>query len=152
MIEVRTVPLFTTWIIVAKPQHLGTTPAGDRMVVVVKGGHFEGDRLRGTVDEGGADWLTLRRDGVLRIDVRLVLHTDDDQRILMTYRGYRHGPADVIERLAKGEDVDPSTYYFRTAPFFETSSERYSWLNRIVSVAIGERQTAGPVYRVFEVL
>jgi hypothetical protein len=150
--EVRTVPLFTAWLKVAKPQPLGNTPTGQRLVVVVEGGQFEGERLRGTVDSGGADWLLLRRDGVLQMDVRLVLHTDDNQRILMTYRGYRHGPADVIERLGKGENVDPSTYYFRTAPFFETSSERYDWLNGIVSVATGERLPEGPVYRVYEVL
>jgi hypothetical protein len=70
----------------------------------------------------------------------------------MTYRGVRHGPADVMARLAKGESVDPASYYFRTAPVFETAAPRYDWLNRIVSVATGRREASGPVYEVYEVL
>ena len=70
----------------------------------------------------------------------------------MTYRGIRHGPPEIIERIGRGEDVDPSLYYFRTAPFFETASEKHGWLNRIVAVATGRRRGSGPVYDVFEVL
>jgi hypothetical protein len=70
----------------------------------------------------------------------------------MTYRGLRHGPADVMDRLGRGEPVDPSLYYFRTAPFFETSSETYGWLNGIVAVGVGSRVPSGPVYDVHEVL
>ena len=70
----------------------------------------------------------------------------------MTYRGFRHGPADVIARLNAGEDVDPASYYFRTAPFFETASERLAWLNSTVCVATGQRSADGPSYDVFGVL
>jgi len=80
------------------------------------------------------------------------LRTEDGQLIGMTYRGFRHGPAAVIARLNRGEAVDPGEYYFRIAPFFETASERYGWLNRIVAVGLGHRLPEGPVYRVFEVL
>jgi hypothetical protein len=93
-----------------------------------------------------------RPDGALQLDVRLTLKTDDGEIIGMNYRGFRHGPAAVIERLNRGEIVDPSEYYFRTAPFFETASEKYGWLNRIVTVATGHRLPDGPVYHVFEVL
>ena len=58
----------------------------------------------------------------------------------------------TIERLNRGENVDPSEYYFRVAPFFETASAKYGWLNRIVTVATGHRLPEGPVYQVFEVL
>jgi hypothetical protein len=84
--------------------------------------------------------------------VRITLETDDGQLIYMTYRGIRHGPAEVMARLAKGEAVDPASSYFRTTPAFETASQKYDWLNRIVSVASGRREKSGPVYEVYEVL
>jgi hypothetical protein len=70
----------------------------------------------------------------------------------MSYRGLRHGPKEVMDRLNKGEKVDPAQYYFRMVPVFETASEKYSWLNRIVSVATGQRESTGPIYDVYEVL
>ncbi|HEX6841938.1 MAG TPA: DUF3237 domain-containing protein [Stellaceae bacterium] len=150
--DVRTTPLFTVSLKVTKIQNLGPTPLGERRIGIVSGGSFEGPKLRGSVEEGGSDWILARPDGALQLDVRLTLKTDDEQLIGMTYRGVRHGPAAVIERLNRGEPVDASEYYFRIAPFFETSSEKYGWLNRIVAVGLGHRPPGGPVYRVFEVL
>jgi hypothetical protein len=152
MRDVETTLLFTVTFLTAPPQMLGKTPLGERRIVVVTGGRFEGPRLRGTVEPGGTDWILLRPDGALQLDVRLSLKTDDGALIGMSYRGYRHGPPAVIDRLNRGETVDPTEYYFRTAPLFETSAPRYDWLNRIVSIAIGHRLPQGPVYRVFEVL
>jgi len=152
MTDIRTRHLFTIALEVGEIQPLGKTPLGDRRVAVVEGGSFEGPKLKGTVLKGGSDWLIGRPDGALQLDVRLTLKTDDGHLIGMIYRGYRHGPAAVIDRLNRGEKVDPSEYYFRTAPFFETSSEKYGWLNRIVAIATGHRLPAGPVYDVFEVL
>jgi hypothetical protein len=108
--------------------------------------------MKGAIMPGGGDWLLLRADGSLQLDVRLTLQTDDDALIYMTYRGFRHGPAEVMKRLNKGEEVDPSEYYFRVAPFFETGAEKYDWLNRIVTVGTGHRLASGPVYKVFEIL
>ena len=150
--DVRTTPLFTLTLKVAKMQNLGKTPLGERRVGIVAGGSFEGPKLKGTVEEGGSDWILARPDGALQLDVRLTLKTDDEHLIGMTYRGVRHGPAAVIERLNRGEPVDPSEYYFRIAPFFETASEKYGWLNRIIAVGLGHRPPEGPVYRIFEVL
>jgi hypothetical protein len=152
MADIRTAHLFTITLKVGKIQNLGKTPLGERRVAPVLGGRFEGPKLKGAVEEGGSDWLLVRPDGATQLDVRLTLKTDDGQLIGMTYRGYRHGPAAVIERLNRGEPVDASEYYFRTAPFFETASEKYGWLNRIVAVATGHRPPEGPVYHVFEVL
>jgi hypothetical protein len=132
---------------------VGETPYGHRRIGTVTGGKFEGEELRGVVLPAPAgDWLLLRRDGVLQLDVRLTLRTHDDHLVYMSYRGMRHGPAWVIEQLNKGERVDPSQYYFRTTPWFETASEKYRFLNRIVSVATGRRDPAGPVYDVFQIL
>lgn len=152
MNDVRTALLFTVTFTTAPPQLLGKTPLGDRRIVVVTGGSFEGPKLRGTVEPGGTDWILARPDGALQLDVRLCLKTDDGALIGMSYRGYRHGPTAVIDRLNRGEKVDSSEYYFRTAPCFETSAPKYDWLNRIISVGLGHRLPEGPVYRVFEVL
>jgi hypothetical protein len=152
MMELRSQHLFTLTALVDPPQTLGQTPLGGRRIVTVTGGQFEGERLSGQVLPGGGDWLLERADGVFVLDVRLTLRTDDGALIYMTYGGLRHGPPEVLARLATGEPVDPGSYYFRTTPGFETADERYSWLNRIVSVAIGERPPEGPRYTVYEIL
>ena len=82
----------------------------------------------------------------------MLLKTDDGAMVLMTYRGVRHGPVDVIHRMDKGEVVDAASYYFRTNPLFETSATKYDWINRIVAIGIGHRRAEGPIYSVFEVL
>ena len=152
MVEIRTRHIFTITLAAGAPQSLGATAAGDRRPVPVTGGTFEGERLRGTVLEGGSDWITVRPDGTFVLDVRLVLQTDDGARIGMTYRGLRHGPAEVLERIAHGETVDPGSYYFRTAIAFETGAAKYGWLAKVIAVGTGHRIATGPVYDVFEVL
>jgi hypothetical protein len=130
---------------------VGDTPGAFRRIGVVEGGAFEGDRLSGEVVTGN-DWQTLRKDYCLRLDVRLVLKTTDEALIVMTYQAFRAGPPEILERLDKGESVDPGAYYFRMIPVFETSAPKYDWLNRIVSVGIGHRRADGPIYSLFEVL
>jgi len=152
MSEICAVFLFTVTITVAPAQIVGATPIGERRNVPVTGGTFEGKRLRGIVMPGGSDWIVVRGDGVWQLDVRLPLQTDDGALINMSYKGFRHGPAAVLDRLNRGETVDPSEYYFRTAPFFETASAKYAWLNGIVAVATGHRTASGPTYQVYEVL
>lgn len=151
MIDTR--PLFELSLQVPQVVDLGDTPAGRRRVAPVAGGSFTGDRLKGKVlGSGGGDWLLQRNDGVVTLDVRLLLRTDDGELISMGYRGIRHGPAGVMARLAAGESVDPRSYYFRIVPNFETSSSKYQWLNRIVSVGMGRREPSGPIYAIHEVL
>jgi len=146
-------PLFTIRIQLHPLQDLGATPLGRRRIAPVSGGTFEGERLRGTVlPHAGSDWLLERMDGSFQQDVRMTLATEDGAVIGMTYRGVRHSTPEVAARLARGEQVDPSEYYLRTAPFFETASERYAWLNKIVTVGIGRREPGGAIYEVFEIL
>jgi hypothetical protein len=152
MQELRTRPLFAFQVIVATPSIIGKTPGHDRRVGEVTGGTFEGERLRGKILSGGSDWQTVRSDGAWTLDVRMVLETDDGALIGMTYRGIRHGPTAVLERIARGEAVSPSEYYMGALPLFETAADKYDWLNRIVTVAIGHRLAHGPTYNVFEVL
>jgi len=152
MTELRSKPLFVFQLDVEKASVVGATPGCDRRVGVIAGGRFEGERLRGKLLHGGSDWQTVRTDGAWTLDVRVVMETDDGQLIGMTYRGMRHGPPAVMERIARGETVSPSEYYLRASPFFETASEKYGWLNRIVTIALGHRLPSGPVYQVFEIL
>jgi hypothetical protein len=145
--------LFTIRMRLHPLQDLGATPHGRRRIVPVAGGEFSGDRLRGAVlAHAGSDWLLERSDGTFQQDARVTLETDDHALIAMSYRGVRHASADVAARLTRGEQVDPADYYLRTAPFFETASDRYSWLNRIVSIGVGQRLPDGVSYRVFEIL
>jgi len=150
--SVRTAPLFVMRLVVPKVISIGATPGAFRRLGVVSGGTFEGDRLSGEVLDGGNDWLDLRDDRSTTLDVRLALRTNDGALIAMTYRGVRHGPAEVLARIDSGEAVDPQSYYFRVSPMFETASETYGWLNRVVAIGVGHRLPQGPVYSVFEVL
>lgn len=145
--------LMTLRVTVAAPQNIGAVPYGTRRTAPLSGGSFEGPRLRGTVLPGGsADWLLLRADGVLELDLRATLRTDDGALVSMRSFGLRHGPPEVIAAVARGEAVDPATYYFRTTPRFETAHPAYAFLNRLVAVASGDRRPEGPIYTIHEVL
>ena len=133
--------LMTVKIIAAPLQKIGAIPYGVRSFVPVAGGDFEGPRLRGKILPGGGDWLLLRSDGVLELDLRITLETDDHALIYMTFQGLRHGSPD-----------DPARYYFRTVPRFETSAEAYAFLNRIVTIGVGETRPDGAVHRIDEIL
>ncbi len=148
---VRTRPLFTMRLD-TKLLVVGATPTTKRRIGVVPGSNFEGERLSGKVLDGGSDWQSMRSDGSTLLDVRLNLETDDRALICMTYKGVRHGPGEVIVRLEKGEVVDPTSYYFRINPMFETASNKYGWLNGVVAVGIGHRFSDGPIYNIFELL
>jgi hypothetical protein len=150
--SIATRPLFVMKLDVKPIVVVGQTPGPFRRVGIVPSGTFAGDRLSGTVLDGGSDWQTVRDDGSTTLDVRLLLKTDDDVTIAMSYRGVRHGPAELIQRLESGQVIDPSSYYFRIAPIFEAPAGRYEWLNRIIAVGTGHRFANGPVYSVFEVL
>src|SRR5580658_5740860 len=144
--------LMTLQVAVSGAQKIGAVPHGTRVIAPIASGHFEGPRLRGKVLPGGADWTLLRGDAVLELDLRVTLETDDGALIHMTSFGLRHGPADVIAALGRGESVDPSAYYFRTLPRFETGHPKYEFLNRLLAVAGGDRRPKGPVYTVHEIL
>jgi hypothetical protein len=145
-------PLLKAEITLAPPLEVGDTPQGRRRIIEITGGRFEGERLRGKVLPGGADWQVIRADGVAYLDTRYTLQTHDGALIYVRNVGYRHGPAEVIQRLARGEPVDPALYYMRTTPWYETGDARYAWLNRIVCVGTGARRASAVELEVFEVL
>jgi len=147
----QTRPLALLTAILDTPHKLGNTPAGDRKVVPVLGGRIDGERLRGRILAGGSDWALTNAAGILELDVRLVIETDDGALINCQYQGMRHGPPAVMARLAAGESVDYRDIYFRIAPRFDTADPRYDWLNRILTVGIGERLPEGPRYHIHEI-
>jgi hypothetical protein len=144
-------PLFRAEITLAAAQELGETPRGRRRIVGITGGRFSGKRLCGRVLPGGADWQVIRPDGVADLDARYTLETSDGALIYVRNRGYRHGPPEIMRKLASGEAVDPSLYYMRTTPRFETGDARYAWLNRIICVATGARRREAVELEVYEV-
>ncbi len=121
-------------------RHFGRTPYGERRVVDILGGVVAGARLNGRILPGGADWQIVREDDVTDISARYAIESDDGARILVTSDGLRHGPPEVMTRLARGEDVAAELYYFRTLMRFETSARPLAWLNRILALARGARR------------
>ena len=129
------------------------TPAGvRRRIDILGGGEVEGPRLEGIILPGGSDALLTRQDGSLTPDVRLVVKTVDEAIIFIQYRGVRHGPPETMARIAAGDDVSPNDYYLRNAPFFETGSKKYQWLNHILSIGVGRREPDRAVYDVYQIL
>ncbi len=144
--------LMTLQVEVSGAQKIGPVPHGTRLTAPIVSGHFEGPRLKGKVLPGGGDWTLLRGDGVLELDLRVTLETDDGALIHLTSFGLRHGPPEVIAALGRGETVDPASYYFRTTPRFDTGTPKYAFLNRLLAVSKGDRRPSGPIYTIEEIL
>lgn len=149
---VTTRPLFVMQVGVDRIHSVGAPGGADQRVGEMAAGRFAGERLAGTVLAGGADWQTVRADGTVLLDARVVLRTHDEALIGMTYDGIRTAPAEVLQKLAKGEPVDPHAYYFRIAARFTTSAAQYDWLNRAMAIGIGHRLPEGPVYSLHEII
>ncbi len=131
---------------------LGTGPHGIRRMVPILSGTFTGPQIRGTLMPGGIDWQIVRPDGITEIEAHYSLQTDDGALIRVINRGYRHGPAEVMQRLTVGEAVDPAEYYFRAAPSFEAPEGRYDWLNRYLFISTGERRSKAVTLNFYQVL
>jgi hypothetical protein len=131
---------------------MGEGPLGERRVVTILGGTFEGPELRGEVLSGGADWQIVRRDGVLDLDARYALKESNGGVVRVTSQGYRHGPPDVLSALARGDEVDPSKYFFRTVMRFETGAPGLEWLNRTIALATAQRKARRVLLSAYRVL
>lgn len=150
---VRSEFAFEAHVTVDTPLVVGESSWGLRRVVPITGGTVKGPRMSGRVLPGGADWQVVRPDGVLDVDAKYTLLTDDGVTIMVTNKGMRHGSKEIIDKLTRGEDIDPSQYYFRTAAQFEVASDSaYAWLTRAVFVGIAERKARAAIIRFFEVL
>jgi Protein of unknown function (DUF3237) len=132
----NTRPLIVLRLKTAATQDVGSTPRGLLFIFPIIGGSFEGDRLRGNVLAGGADWATAAADGAFELDLRATLETDDGALIHLTFTGVR----------------DDARQYLRTLPRFETAAPQYDFLNRLLAVGIGEIRPDGPVHVIEELL
>jgi hypothetical protein len=121
------------------PIPIGPTAEGSRRIIPIHGGSFAGPLIRGEMMPGGMDWQLLRSDGVTVADAIYPIRTDDGVVIQVRNKGLRHGPPEVMEAMMRGDDVDPSAYYFRTVPEFIAPNGRYEWLNRSVFLCAGAR-------------
>ncbi|MFI6522779.1 DUF3237 domain-containing protein [Spirillospora sp. NPDC050679] len=152
--EIRTALLFDLVVDLDPPLNFGQGPIGQRVLFGSAGGTFEGPGLRGEVLPGGGDWALFRPDGTMLLDVRLTLRTDDGALLHMSYGGRYTAPPELRAEMADPAGrhrVDPSRYYFRTNPLFETGAERYAWLNDVVCVGTGYLVESGIAYKVFQV-
>lgn len=134
----RSRPLLTLRLTTAPTQNIGAGPYGTRVTFPITGGSFEGDRLRGQV-LAGDDWTIQRPDGVMELDLRATLQTDDGALIHMTFEGIR-------------DDGAPGAPYFRTLPRFETGEAKYAFLNRLLAVGTAVIGADGPVHLIEEIL
>ena len=134
----------------AQPLDLGQTAQGHRRIVPLTGGTFTGPELKGTLLPGAsADWQIVLPDGTALGDIRYTLQTDGGALLYVQSHGVRHGSADVLERLARGEDVDASEYTFRTSTQIETAEPELDWLNKGVFISVAGRQATGVVYETY---
>lgn len=136
---------------IAPPQLVGPVLTGERRIIPITGGRFEGQRLRGEILPGGADWQIVTADGTAMLEARYTLRTDDGALIYIRNVGVRHGPPEVLAAIARGEAVDPARYYFRATPGFETGHKEYAWLNRIICVCTGVRTKEDVLLDFYEV-
>jgi hypothetical protein len=144
-------PIFTVDAELEAVLSLGHTPYGERRVVGITGGTVQGPKLKGRILPGGADWQIIRKDGAADIQARYIIETERGARVVVDSKGLRHGPPDVLERLARGDKVDPAQYYFRTVMRFETGDAELDWLNRILALARGRREARSVRLDVYEV-
>jgi muconolactone delta-isomerase len=132
------------------PLDLGNVSQGLRRIVPQTGGRFTGPEINGKLLPGAsADWQIVMPDGTSFADVRYTLQTDGGDLLYVQSRGVRHGSAEVLSRLARGEDVDASEYTFRTSTQIETAAPQLDWLNKGVFISVGGRQATGVIYETY---
>ena len=144
-------PIFTIHAEREAITNLGRTPYGERRVIGIVGGTVNGPKLAGRILPGGADWQIIRSDGAVDIKARYTIETPTGGLIMVTSEGLRHGPPEVMAKLARGDNVDPAHYYFRTLMRFETADPSVDWLNRILGLAKGQREPRAVRLDVYEV-
>ena len=138
---------------IGAPLDQGAWDGQRRRIMPITGGTFDGSRCSGTILSGGADWQSVRvSDGVAQIHARYTLRHEDGTLVSMVDRGVRRGPPEVMARLAAGEVVDPSLYYFRTTPRFQVQDGPHQWLADHVFISRGSRRPDAVELEIFRVL
>ena len=125
---------------------------GVRRIIPIIGGEVKGDGINGTVCAFGADFQIIRPNELIELEARYAFETDDGAVVYVENKGIRFGPVELLERLKRGEPVDPKLIYFRTVPRFETGAEKYRWLMQSLFVASAARHADRVVVDVHQVL
>jgi muconolactone delta-isomerase len=132
------------------PQELGDVTQGKRRIVPLTGGTFTGPELNGKLLPGAsADWQIVLPDGTALGDIRYTLETDGGDLLYVQSRGVRHGSAEVLARLGRGEVVDASEYTFRTSTTIETAVPELDWLNKGIFIGVAGRMPGGVIYETY---
>lgn len=132
-------------------REMGPGRAGQRRIIPIIGGKAVGPRLNGRIMNLGADWQTIFADGLAELDTRYAVETHDGALIDIVNYGYRHGPEEVIAAVARGEEVDPSSYYMRSHARLETGDDRYAWVNRTLFVGVGARLKQAVILQLYAI-
>ena len=132
-------------------RHMGAARTGDRRIIQIVGGTVTGPLLQGKILNLGADWQVVHANGIAELEARYAFETPDGALIEILNEGYRHGPAAVMQALARGEDVPPEAYYMRTFARLETGDPRYAWVNGTMFLGTGARRAKGVVISLFAV-
>ncbi|GAA6187908.1 DUF3237 domain-containing protein [Litorivita sp. NS0012-18] len=125
---------------VDKFREMGTARAGHRRIIPIIGGEAKGPRLNGKILNLGADWQTIWANGVAELEARYAVETHDGATVEICNYGYRHGPKEVLDAIARGEEVAPDQYYMRTQARLETGDPRYEWMNKTLFIGNGARR------------
>lgn len=131
---------------------VGETPHGTRRIIPIIGGTVSGPKIKGEIIRGGADWQVVRKDGVTELEAHYQFKTDDGVLIYVKNIGIRAATPEIAAKIAKGEKVDPSEYYFRAAPKFEAPTGKYQFINDALYVCSGERLPDSVLIKVYKVL
>ncbi len=144
--------VFKLTIKVAKPIEAGDYGYGARRVIPIEGGELAGEAMHGTIQPGGADYQIIRPNGFTELEAKYAVRMDDGAVIYIENIGVRFGPPEALERIRRGEAVDPALIYFRSVPRFETGSPAYRWLMESIFVGSGARFPDRVELDVFRVL
>ena len=144
--------VFSLAIQVGAPIVAGDLGHGIRRVIPILGGQVFGDGIRGTIFPVGADFQTIRPNGLTELEAKYAFELDDGAIVYIENIGIRFGPKELLDRIARGEMVDPSRIYFRSVPKFETGSEKYRWLMENLFIGVGARHPDRVELDVYQVL
>ena len=131
--------VFRLAIQVGAPIVAGDHGLGIRRVIPILGGEVFGDGIKGTIFPVGADFQIIRPNGFTELEAKYAFELDDGAIVYIENIGIRFGPKELLDRIAKGETVDPASIYFRSVPKFETGSEKYRWLMENLFIGVGAR-------------
>jgi len=144
--------VFSLVIQIGAPIVAGDFGHGVRRIVPILGGEVRGEGINGTIFPCGADFQTIRPNGLTELEAKYAFEMDDGAIVYIENIGIRFGPKQLLDRIAKGESVDPALIYFRSVPKFETGAEKYRWLMENLFIGVGARHPDRVVIDVHQVL